>query len=127
MAGAEAQDWEGGTRIGACLETFNRDWSRRVLGQGAVVLVITDGLDRGASEDLARQMERLHLSAKRLIWLNPLLRWEGFAPKATGIAAMLPHVDSFRAGHSVASLEDLATVISKREDVGEKARLMELL
>ncbi|MEP3637796.1 MAG: VWA domain-containing protein [Paracoccaceae bacterium] len=127
MAGAEAQDWEGGTRIGACLETFNRDWSRRVLGQGAVVMVITDGLDRGAPEDLARQMERLRLSAKRLIWLNPLLRWEGFAPKATGIAAMLPHVDSFRAGHSVASLEDLASVISKRDDVGEKARLMALL
>ncbi|MEO9896939.1 MAG: VWA domain-containing protein, partial [Paracoccaceae bacterium] len=126
-AGAEAQDWEGGTRIGTCLETFNRDWSRRVLGQGAVVLVITDGLDRGAPEDLARQMERLRLSAKRLIWLNPLLRWEGFAPKATGIAAMLPHVDSFRAGHSVASLEDLASVISKRDDVGEKARLMALL
>ncbi|MEP6065574.1 MAG: VWA domain-containing protein [Paracoccaceae bacterium] len=126
-AGAEAQDWEGGTRIGTCLETFNRDWSRRVLGQGAVVLVITDGLDRGAPEDLAHQMERLRLSAKRLIWLNPLLRWEGFAPKATGIAAMLPHVDSFRAGHSVASLEDLASVISKRDDVGEKARLMALL
>ncbi|MEP1537616.1 MAG: VWA domain-containing protein [Paracoccaceae bacterium] len=126
-AGAEAQDWEGGTRIGTCLEAFNRDWSRRVLGQGAVVLVITDGLDRGAPEDLARQMERLRLSAKRLIWLNPLLRWEGFAPKATGIAAMLPHVDSFRAGHSVASLEDLASVISKRDDVGEKARLMALL
>ena len=126
-AGGEAQDWEGGTRIGACLEAFNRDWSRRVLGQGAVVLVITDGLDRGNPADLARQMERLHLSARRLIWLNPLLRWEGFAPKATGIAAMLPHVDSFRAGHSVASLEELAAVISRRDDVGEKARLMELL
>ncbi len=126
-AGAEAQDWEGGTRIGACLETFNRDWSRRVLGQGAVVLVITDGLDRGTPEELARQMERLQLSARRLIWLNPLLRWEGFAPKATGIAAMLPFVDSFRAGHSVESLEDLAAVISRRDDVGEKARLMGLL
>ena len=126
-AGAEAQDWEGGTRIGDCLEAFNRDWSRRVLGQGAIVLLISDGLDRGDSENLARQTERLHLSARRLIWLNPLLRWEGFAPKATGIAAMLPHVDSFRAGHSVASLEDLAQVISRKDDVGEKARLMALL
>ena len=126
-AGAEAQDWEGGTRIGNCLEAFNRDWSRRVLGQGAVVLVITDGLDRGTPEALAKQMQRLHLSAKRLIWLNPLLRWDGFAPKATGIAAMLPHVDSFRAGHSIASLEDLAAVISARGDQGEKARLMGLL
>ncbi|MFK7868281.1 MAG: VWA domain-containing protein [Roseobacter sp.] len=126
-AGAEAQDWEGGTRIGECLATFNRDWSRRVMGQGAVVLLITDGLDRDDPEALARQMERLHLTARRLIWLNPLLRWDGFAPKAAGIAAMLPHVDSFRAGHSVASLEDLARVISRPEDVGEKARLMALI
>ncbi|MFC6638453.1 VWA domain-containing protein [Sulfitobacter sp. JBTF-M27] len=123
-AGAEAQDWEGGTRIGACLETFNRDWSRRVMGHGAVVLLITDGLDRDAPEDLARQMQRLHLTARRLIWLNPLLRWDGFAPKAAGIRAMLPHVDSFRAGHSIASLEALAEVISRPEDVGEKARLV---
>ena len=123
-AGAEAQDWEGGTRIGASLATFNRDWSRRVMGQGAVVLLITDGLDRDAPEDLARQMQRLHLSARRLIWLNPLLRWDGFAPKAVGIRAMLPHVDSFRAGHSIASLEELAAVISKPDDVGEKVRLM---
>lgn len=126
-AGAEAQDWEGGTRIGACLETFNRDWSRRVMGQGAVVLLITDGLDRDAPEELSRQMQRLHLTARRLIWLNPLLRWDGFAPKAAGIRAMLPHVDSFRAGHSIASLEELATVISRADDTGEKGRLMGLM
>lgn len=126
-AGAEAQDWEGGTRIGACLEAFNRDWSRRVMGQGAVVLLITDGLDRDAPEELSRQMQRLHLTARRLIWLNPLLRWDGFAPKAAGIRAMLPHVDSFRAGHSIASLEELATVISRADDTGEKARLMGLM
>ncbi|MDW4497518.1 VWA domain-containing protein [Sulfitobacter sp. D35] len=126
-AGAEAQDWEGGTRIGSCLETFNRDWSRRVMGQGAVVLLITDGLDRDDPDNLGRQMERLHLSSRRLIWLNPLLRWDGFAPKARGIRAMLPHVDSFRAGHSIASLEELAAVISNRDDVGQKARLMALL
>ena len=126
-AGAEARDWEGGTRIGACLEDFNRNWSRRVTGQGAVVLLITDGLDRDDPEQLARQMERLHLSTRRLIWLNPLLRWEGFAPKAQGIAAMLPHVDSFRAGHSIASLEALAEAISRPDDLGEKDRLMRLL
>ena len=97
------------------------------MGQGAVVLLITDGLDRDDPDALAHEMERLHLSARRVIWLNPLLRWDGFAPKARGIAAMLPHVDSFRAGHSIASLEDLATVISKPDDVGEKARLMEML
>lgn len=126
-AGAEAQDWEGGTRIGDCLHSFNRDWSRRVLGQGAVVLLITDGLDRDDPEPLAKEMERLHLSARRLIWLNPLLRWDGFAPKARGIAAMLPHVDSFRAGHSIASLEELALAISRPDDMGEKARMMATL
>ncbi len=123
-AGAEAQDWEGGTRIGRCLHVFNRDWSRRVMGQGAVVLLISDGLDRDDPDALAREMQRLHLSARRLIWLNPLLRWQGFAPRARGIAAMLPHVDSFRAGHSVASLEQLAEVISKPDDQGEKVRLI---
>ena len=126
-AGAEAQDWEGGTRIGQCLHAFNRDWSRRVMGQGAVVLLITDGLDRDDAGALAKEMERLHLSARRLIWLNPLLRWDGFAPKATGIRAMLPHVDSFRAGHSIQSLEQLAEAISRPDDMGEKARLMALL
>ena len=123
-AGAQAQDWEGGTRIGSCLTEFNRDWSRRVMGQGAVVLLITDGLDRDDPEVLGKAMERLHLSSRRLIWLNPLLRWDEFAPKAQGIRAMLPHVDSFRAGHSVASLEELAAVISRSDDVGEKARLL---
>ncbi|AZB60505.1 vWA domain-containing protein [Cereibacter sphaeroides] len=112
-AGAEAQDWSGGTRIGECLHIFNRDWSRRVLGQGAVVLLITDGLDRGDPAALSREMERLHLSARRLIWLNPLLRWEGFAPRAGGIRAMLPHVDSLRAAHSVASLEALSEALSR--------------
>ncbi len=126
-AGAEAQDWEGGTRIGQCLHDFNRDWSRRVMGQGAVVLLITDGLDRDDAGALEKEMERLHLSSRRLIWLNPLLRWDGFAPKATGIRAMLPHVDSFRAGHSIQSLEELAIAISRPDDPGEKARLMGML
>ncbi len=126
-AGAEAQDWEGGTRIADCLETFNRQWSRRVLGQGAVVLLISDGLERGNAAALAKQAERLHLSCRRLIWLNPLLRFDEFAPKASGIAAMLPHVDSFRAGHSIAAIEDLAGALSNRDDIGEKARLMAML
>ena len=126
-AGAEAHDWEGGTRIGACLHSFNRDWSRRVMGQGAVVLMISDGLDRDPAADLAPEMERLHLSAQHLIWVNPLLRWEGFLPKAKGIAAMLPHVDSFRAGHSVASLEALGAAIGSPRDAGEKTRLLKLI
>ena len=126
-AGAQAQDWQGGTRIGACLHAFNRDWSRRVLGQGAVVVLITDGLDRDNVPLLGREMERLHLSSRRLIWLNPLLRWDGFAPRAGGIRAMLPHVDSFRAGHSIASLDALAQAIADPGDRGEKARLLALM
>jgi len=122
-AGREARDWEGGTRIGDCLHAFNRDWSRRVLGQGAVVLLVTDGLDRGDPDRLAAEAERLHLSARRLIWLNPLLRWDGFAPRARGVAALLPHVDTFRAAHSVASLEALAEALSRPRDDGEKLRL----
>ncbi|SEL03520.1 hypothetical protein SAMN05444413_105109 [Roseivivax marinus] len=126
-AGAEAQDWEGGTRIGACLHAFNRDWSRRVMGQGAVVLLITDGLDRDDAGALGHEVERLALSSRRLMWINPLLRWDGFAPKATGIRAMLPHVDSFRAGHSIQSLADLADAISRPDDTGEKARLLDMM
>jgi len=123
-AGRQAQDWQGGTRIGACLHAFNRDWSRRVLGQGAVVLLITDGLDRGDPADLAHQMQRLQLSARRVVWINPLLRWDGFAPRAAGVRAMLPFVDTFRAGHSVASLQALAQALSDPSDAGEKRRLI---
>jgi uncharacterized protein with von Willebrand factor type A (vWA) domain len=126
-AGQEAQDWSGGTRIGQSLHAFNRDWSRRVLGQGAVVLLITDGLDRDDPDRLSREAERLQLSCRRLIWLNPLLRWTGFAPKAAGIRALLPHVDSFRAGHSIASLEAIGQAVSAQRDHGERDRLMALL
>jgi uncharacterized protein with von Willebrand factor type A (vWA) domain len=125
-AGREALDWEGGTRIGACLHAFNRDWSRRVLSQGAVVLLITDGLDRGDPERLAAEMERLQLSARRLIWLNPLLRWDGFTPRARGIRAILPHVDSFRSCHNLASLEELAAALARPEEPGERARVLRL-
>jgi uncharacterized protein with von Willebrand factor type A (vWA) domain len=123
-AGAEAQDWQGGTRIGDSLHAFNRDWGRRVLGQGAVVVLITDGLDRGDAGLLAHETERLRLSCRRLIWINPLLRWDGFAPQAQGIRAMLPHVDALRPGHNIAALEALAAAIGGREDGGAKARLM---
>ena len=126
-SGQEAQDWSGGTRIGSCLHSFNQDWSRRLLGQGAVVLLITDGLDRDDARLLGAEMQRLHLSCRRLIWLNPLLRWTGFAPKAVGVRAMLPHVDSFRAGHSIASLQALGAAISDPCDSGEKARLIAAL
>lgn len=125
--GREAMDWEGGTRIGESLRVFNRDWSRRVLGQGAVVVLITDGLDRDDPAKLAAEAERLRLSCRKLIWLNPLLRWDGFAPRAGGVKALLPHVDSFRASHSVASLQALADALARPEDQGEKARLMRLI
>ena len=106
-------DWSGGTRIGACLAEFNRLWSRRVLAQGAVTLLITDGLDRDAGEGLGDQVERLHKSCRRLIWLNPLLRYEDFAPRSLGMRAILPHVDDFRSVHNLSSLEELAQVLSR--------------
>ena len=105
-------DWSGGTRIGQCLARFNREWSRRVCGQGAVVLFISDGLDRDAGEGLEAQVERLRKSCRRLVWLNPLLRFEGFEPRATGIRALLPHVDEFRPVHNLESLDDLAAALA---------------
>jgi len=106
-------DWSGGTRIGEALATFNQFWARRVLGQGAVVLLITDGLDRDGAQGLAENMDRLHRSCRRLIWLNPLLRWSGFEPKSQGIRAMLPHVDEFRPVHNLASLRALVDLLSR--------------
>ena len=105
-------DWSGGTRIGHSVREFNRSWSRRVLGQGAVVLMITDGLDRDAGTGLAHEMDRLHRSCRKLIWLNPLLRYEGFEPRSLGMKAMLPYVDEFRPVHNLESLETLIGVIS---------------
>ena len=105
-------DWSGGTRIGATLKEFNLRWSRRVLGQNAEVLLISDGLDRDAGLDLPQAMERLHKSCRKLIWLNPLLRFDGFEPKATGVRLMLPHVDAFVPAHNVESLADLARILA---------------
>jgi uncharacterized protein with von Willebrand factor type A (vWA) domain len=104
-------DWAGGTRIGACLAEFNRRWSRRLLGQNAMVLLISDGLDADAGEGLAFQMERLAKSCRRLVWLNPLLRYAGFEAKPAGIRAMLPHVDDFRPVHNLASLEQVGAAL----------------
>ncbi len=110
------KDWSGGTRIASGLKTFNRDWSRRVLGQGATLLLITDGLEREekgeAGADLAAEIDRLHRSCRRLIWLNPLLRYEGFAPRARGVRLMLPHVDEFRPVHSLEAVADLVAALS---------------
>ncbi len=108
---AAVSDWAGGTRIGSCLADFNRRWSRRLLGQNAVVLLISDGLDAEGGEGLALQMERLHKSCRRLVWLNPLLRYEGFEARPAGIRAMLPHVDDFLPVHNMESLTELAAAL----------------
>jgi uncharacterized protein len=107
-------DWAGGTRIGACLGEFNRRWSRRLLGQGAIVLLISDGLDSDVGDGLAQEMERLAKSCRRLIWLNPLLRYEGFEARPAGIRAMLPFVDDFLPVHNLQSLKQLAAAFARR-------------
>jgi uncharacterized protein with von Willebrand factor type A (vWA) domain len=110
---AAVKDWSGGTRIGDTLAEFNRLWSRRVLGQGAVVLLITDGLERDEIGGLSQEMERLRKSCRRLIWLNPLLRFDGFEARARGVKAMLPHVDEFRPVHNLNALADLVASLGK--------------
>lgn len=108
------RDWSGGTRIGETLHEFNRVWSRRVLGQGAIVLLITDGLERDDVASLTVEMERLHKSCRRLVWLNPLLRFDGFEARARGVKAMLSHVDEFRPVHTLNALADLCASLSDR-------------
>jgi uncharacterized protein with von Willebrand factor type A (vWA) domain len=120
-AGQEARDWEGGTRIGASLERFNRAWSRRVLTSGATVLLITDGLERDDLGLLEREAARLSRSVGRLVWLNPLLRWDGFSPQAGGVRTLLSHVDSFHACHSLDSLQSLSTALG---EVGLRDRML---
>jgi uncharacterized protein len=112
-ASRAVSDWSGGTRIGDTLLEFNRLWSRRVLGQGAVVLLITDGLERDDVRGLSEEIERLHKSCRRLIWLNPLLRFDGFEPRARGVQAMLPHVDELRPVHNLDALADLCASLNE--------------
>ena len=101
-------DWAGGTRIGESLKTFNFKWGRRVLGRGAVVLIISDGWDRGDVDLLRLEMARLKRNCHRLIWLNPLLGAPDYEPLTRGIQAALPNIDNFLPVHNLASLEDLA-------------------
>ncbi len=109
----DVNDWNGGTRIGPCIEQFNRQWSRRVLSQGAVVILISDGLDRDGADGLADQMKRLGHSCRRLIWLNPLLRYQAYEPRTIGAKAILPWVDDFRSIHNLNSMADLAGALSQ--------------
>jgi uncharacterized protein with von Willebrand factor type A (vWA) domain len=113
---AAVPDWSGGTRIATSLAAFNKQWARRVLGQGAVVLLITDGLERDTDARLAAEMDRLHRSCRQLVWLNPLLRFDGFEPKARGIKTMLPHVDEFRPIHNLDSMAALVRALSEHGD-----------
>ena len=112
----DVEDWSGGTRISDCLHEFNQRWARRVLNSRATVLLITDGLEHGpdTARELRFEMERLHKSCRRLIWLNPLLRFDAFEPRAGGIKAMLPHVDRFLPAHNLDSLAQLAQVLAGR-------------
>jgi uncharacterized protein with von Willebrand factor type A (vWA) domain len=109
---ASVMDWSGGTRIATSLAEFNKRWARRVLTQGAIVLLITDGLERDPDDRLEFEIDRLHRSARRLIWLNPLLRFEGFEAKARGVRTMLPYVDEFRPIHNLDSIAELTRALS---------------
>ena len=121
---AAVEDWAGGTRIGSCLAEFNRRWSRRLLGQNAVVLLISDGLDADAGEGLEFEAERLAKSCSRLVWLNPLLRYAGFEARPAGIRALLPHVDDFLPVHNLQSLTDLAAALARD---GSRTRIAQRL
>jgi len=101
------EDWSGGTRIGSCLHEFNQRWARRLPLASATVLLVTDGLELAQTELLEREAQRLARSCRRILWLNPLLRYRGFEPKARGVRTLLPHVDRLLPVHNVESLEQL--------------------
>ena len=113
MADELVHDWKGGTRIATSLDEFNRRWARRVLGGNAAVLLVTDGLERDESGALSRSAAQLQRMAHEVVWLNPLLRFEGFQPRAEGIRALLAHVDRFLPVHNLASLADLAQALQR--------------
>jgi uncharacterized protein with von Willebrand factor type A (vWA) domain len=110
--GKKVHDFSGGTRIGEAVAEFNRRWARRVLGHGAVVIVVSDGWDRGDPEQLAVELARLHRMSHRLIWLNPLLGSEGYQPVTRGMAAALPHTDDFLSAHNVQALDQLGRLLA---------------
>ncbi len=110
----DVTDWAGGTRIGAVLEEFNKRWARRVLGQGATVLLFTDGLDRDGGDGIERAARKLRANCRRLVWLNPLLRYDRYEPIAAGARALSAHVSEVRPCHNLDSLADLAAALSER-------------
>ena len=112
QASRRVQDWSGGTRLGECLRVFNDDWGVRGMARGAIVVILSDGWDRGGPEMLAEQMQRLQRISYQTVWVNPLKVTPGYAPLARGMAAALPYVDAFVEGHSLAAMEELSQVIS---------------
>ncbi|MEY4400305.1 MAG: hypothetical protein RL072_170 [Actinomycetota bacterium] len=118
----QVADWSGGTRIGECLRAFNDRWGVRGMARGAIVVVLSDGWDRGQPEVLDEQMRRLQRVAHRVVWVNPLKVTPGYAPLARGMAAALPHIDAFVEGHSLAALEQLTAVIHDDVPNRESAR-----
>ncbi len=120
LASAQVEDWKGGTRIAACLDDFNRHWARRLLGGNAALLLVTDGLDRDEQGELTRAAAQLRLFAREIVWLNPLLRFDRFEPRAGGVRALLPFVDRFLPVHNLASLADLAVVLRERPSAGRR-------
>ncbi len=124
----DVKDWDGGTRIAECLERFNVDWSRRVLAQSAIVVLLSDGLERDSKADLDFQMQRLHRSCRQLIWMNPMLRYSGFEPRALGIRTMLPHVDLFLPAHNIESIGRLSQLLQQhahKSRVGQRIAKIE--
>jgi uncharacterized protein with von Willebrand factor type A (vWA) domain len=115
-------DWAGGTRIGEAIHSFNVRWARRVMTHAPVVLLISDGWDRGEPAQLAREMSRLQRSSRRLIWLNPLLGAPGYQPLTRGMQAALPYIDDFLPVHNLASLEMLAAHLNQLP--GRRSRTM---
>ena len=113
QAGQAVDDWSGGTRLGVGLRRFNDEWGVRGMARGAVVVILSDGWDRGDPVELSEQMARLHRVAHRVVWVNPLKASPGYEPLARGMAAALPYVDEFVEGHSLASLEELARVVAR--------------
>lgn len=111
-ASRRVHDWSGGTRLGDCLRIFNDEWGVRGMARGAIVVILSDGWDRGSPEVLAEQMQRLHRITYQTVWVNPLKVTPGYAPLARGMAAALPYVDAFVEGHSLAAMEELSQVIS---------------
>jgi uncharacterized protein len=123
LAGQQVQDWSGGTKLAACLQQFNQRWARRLLTARSMVILLSDGLDRDDAGQLSGQAKMLRLFAPRIVWLNPLLRFDGFEPKASGIKALLPYVDCFIPAHNLNTLADLSTLLGRPDNYASASRI----